>query len=172
MAQVNLPIVVTFSLVDGSGSPGQVQMHAGAAATLADIRTAAGAMIPLIQAMTGCAVTDYSVNASTIETTPLVGNPDSRVEKRGLFNFRTAAGKLKEITVPGILASLVLSSGRIDDDAAAVEAFGTAVLGAPWTDSNGSDLVSLAEAYETYRKTTKRSKPSQRRPDLDNTAGN
>lgn len=172
MAPVNLPITVTWSVVDGSGSPGQVQAHAGAAATLADIRTAATAAIALIQAATGCAVIDYSINASTIETEPAVGNPDSRVERRGLLSFRTAAGKLSQITIPGILDALVLPSGRLDDDNAAFEALATAFLGAPYTDSNGSDLVSLYEAYETFRTTRKRQKPSQRRPDADDTAGN
>ena len=172
MAPVNLALQVTWSLVDGSGSAGQVQSHAAATATLADVRTAATALIPLIQANTGCAVIGYSVNATTIETAPANGADDSRVERRGLFTLRTAAGKLSQISIPGIVDAAVLASGRIDDDNAAIEAMLTAFLATPWTDSNGSDLVGLHEAYEVFRTTKKRQKPSQRRPDSDDTEGN
>lgn len=172
MALVNLPVQVTFSLIDESGSKAQLQVNVNNAATLADIRTAANALIPLVQALTGCSVLGFSVAASTIETTALVGSAGSRVERRGLFSFRTAGGKIAQVTIPGLKEEVILSSGRIDEDLPEVEAFLAALLGAPYTDSNNSDLVSVVEAYETYRTTTKTQKPSQRRGDVDNTVGN
>lgn len=167
MAPINLPVSVTFTLEDETGSSGYMTVNVGAAATLADIRTAASALIPLIEAATLGAVVSYSIAATTVETAPRTPLADSRVERRAFTSWRTAAGKKANITVPTLDPALVLSSGRIDEDAAAFALLYGALIAAPWTDSNGSDLVSMDEAYEVFRTTKKTQKPSDRKTDAN-----
>lgn len=165
MARVNLPPVVTFSWEDESGSRSSTQVSIPAATTVADARTAAEALAVDMQANTGCVLTGYSIAFSTTETAPGLAAADSRVERKGNFVFRTAAGKRARITVPGILTTVVLPSGRIDEDAPTVATLIASLLGAPWTDSNGADLSALVEAYESFRTSTKGQLPRDRKPD-------
>lgn len=165
MALVNLATRVSFALVDETGSRSSMEVGVGAAATLADIRAAAEELVPLIEAASDCVVEGYSITASTIETAPAAPAAGSRVERKANFTFRTAAGKIARVTLPGIIGAAVLSSGRVDEDNAAVGAVLTDLLGEPWTDSNGQSLNAVTESYETFRTTTKSQKPSARRID-------
>lgn len=165
MARVNLPPVVTFSWEDETGSRSNTQVSIPAATTVADARTAAEALATEMAATTGCVLTGYSIAYSTTETAPGLALEGSRVEQKGNFVFRTAAGKLCRVTVPGILGANVLPSGRIDEDAATVAALIASLLGAPWSDSNGADLSALVEAYESFRTSTKGQLPRDRKPD-------
>ncbi|HEU4328593.1 MAG TPA: hypothetical protein VFS21_35980 [Roseiflexaceae bacterium] len=171
MALVNLPTRVSFTLVDETGSRSQMEVGVGADATLADIRTAADELVPLIEAASDCTVEGYSISASTIETAPVAPAAGSRVERKANITFRTAAGKVARVTVPGIIGAAVLSSGRVDEDNAAVGPLLLDLLAAPWTDSNGSDLSAVTEVYETYRTTRKSQLPSARRIDAGTTPG-
>lgn len=171
MALVNLATSVTFSFVDESASKSSMQVSAAAGTTLADLRTAANALVPLLEAASDCSCTGYNITATTIETDLPVPAAGSRVERKGNFDFRTAAGKLASVSVPGIIGSAVQAGGRVDEDNAAVAALLVALQATPWTDSNGSDLGILVNTYESYRKTSRRQLPTGRRPDGNTTAG-
>lgn len=165
MALINLAPTVTFTLVDETGSKSAAQLSIPAATTVADARTAADALTPLIQAVTGCSIEGYAINFSTTETAPAPAAANSRVERKGVLTFRTAAGKIATVSIPGIIDAIVLSSGRIDDDNADVAALVADLLAPPWSDSNGSDLAALVEAYEKFRTSTKGTLPRDRKPD-------
>jgi len=171
MAFVNLPAAaVTFTLIDGSGSQGTLSFNIPAATTVADAQTAAAELRPLVAAITGCGVVGQNITYTSIETvTAGIAADYSRVEKKGVFNFRTAAGKNVSYQVPGVLDAIILPDGRIDEDVASAAAFITDLLGTPWCDSNGSDIVNLTSAYERYRRTSRPMLPSKRTPDTDST---
>lgn len=170
MALINLPITVTFTVIDETGSKAYTQLSAAPTATLADIRTAASALVPLIQACVLGIVQGYSVAASTIETVLPFAQEGSRVERRGVTSWRAANGKTTTVSLPTLDPAIVLSSGRIDEDSAAFVALAAAIAAAPWSDSNGSDIVSIEEAYEVFRSTGKTQKTTDRRPDVNATA--
>lgn len=167
MALVDLAPSVTFTLKDETGSTSNVQVNFDAATAVATVRTAANALVPLIAAISRCSVQGYRITFPTYENAPVAPAAKSRVEQKGIFIARTAAAKTARISIPGINTDYVLSSGRIDDDAAPVAAFRAALFGAPWTDSNGSDLAVLEKAYEASRTTTRRQLPSDRNTDAN-----
>lgn len=158
---------LVYALVDESGSRANISFDVPQD-TAADIAlTAAGVLRPLIQAVTDCAVVSYSLTYSSFDTTPEAPGANSRVERKGVFQFMTEAGKKVSYQIPGIVDAAVLPDGRVDDDNLAVAALVTAMIAADaiFTDSNGQGLDSLAAAYERYRSTTKRQMPQARRPD-------
>lgn len=160
---------LTYVMVDETGSKSSMNLDVPET-TLADAAlTAAAALRPLIEAITDCAVVSYSLTYSSFDDAPPPAAAGSRVERKGVFVFRTAAGKTARYQVPGIAQSVVTAGGRIDEDRPAIAAFVTALIagGAIFTDSNGVDLRSLASAYERFRSTTRAMLPSQRVPDAD-----
>lgn len=159
---------MTFGLVDDTGSRATVSFDIPVT-TLADVAlTGANVVRGLLANITGCAIVSQAVTYSQTDTTPELPEAGSRVERKGVFTFRTAAGKTATYQVPGINAG-VLKGGRIDEDNLAVAAFvnGIILAGAIFSDSNGVDLVSLKEAYERYRRTTRAMLPNDRKPDAD-----
>lgn len=162
MALVNMPGTVTYTLQDISGSKSNFQVQFPAATTVADVRTAAGALYLLLPDITTCAVLGYSISYPTFDDAAAAPDADSRVERKAVFQFRTAAGKTVSLALPGIEATAVLASGRVDEDITEVAAVVTNLLGAPWTDSNGSDLSALLGIYERFRGTSKGWMPRDR----------
>lgn len=165
MAIVNLPPTVTFSLVDESGSRSECQVSILAATTIADARTAADALTAELNAASDAVVESYSITFSSVETEPAAPTAGGRVEKKGVLIFRTAAGKTAQVTIPAVIPAAVLPSGRLDEDNAAIAAVVGRLDDAPFSDSNGAALTTLIEAYEKFVTTSKRQKPSDRKPD-------
>lgn len=165
---------MTFTLEDATGSRATVSFDIPVGTAADAALTAANAVRGLLANITGCAIISQAVTYSQFDTTPELPAAGSRVEKKGVFSFRTGAGKTATYQVPGIESALVLKSGRIDEDAVAVAAFVTVITAADavFSDSNGVDLVSLAAAYERYRRTTRKMLPNDRSPDADIVAGN
>lgn len=160
---------LTFGLLDETGSRSTISFDVPAD-TLADAAlTAANAVRLLLANVTGCAIVSQSVTYSQFDTTPELPAAGSRVEKKGVLVFRTAAGKTARYEVPGVESGLVMTSGRINEDSPAMAALIAAITAADavFCDSNGSDLVSLKEAYERYRRTTRGMMPRDRVPDAD-----
>lgn len=158
---------LTYVMVDESGSRSTCSFDVPET-TLADAAlTAAAALRPLIEALTDCAVVSYSLTYSSFDDAPAAPAAGSRVERKGVFSFRTATGKTATYQIPGIADAIVEASGRIDDDNVAVAAFVTAVtaVDAVFCDSSGSDLKSLRAAYERFRSSTGRQLPQNRYPD-------
>lgn len=168
MAWVEKPSAsLTFVLQDETGSRSNLSLDVPQTTLMDAAMTAAAALRPLIEAITDCAVLSYSLAYSAFDDAPPAATAGSRVERKGVFQFRTSAGKKVAYQVPGIIDAAVMSSGRVDDDNLAVAAFTAALtaVDAVFCDSNGADLRSLAAAYEMYRGTTKAQAPRDRAPD-------
>lgn len=158
---------LTYILVDETGSRATLTFDVPYATLAAVAIAAADALVVLIQGVTKCAVLSYSLTYSKVDSEPATPDSLSRVERKGVFIFLTAAGKKVRYSVPGIIDAAVTFTGRIDDDQAAVALFTTAIteVGAVFADSNGVDIVSLDQAYESYRRSTRKMLPGERRPD-------
>lgn len=168
MAWIEKPTAsLTYVMLDESGSRATMSLDVPEDTDADAALTAAGVLRPLIEALTDCAVLSYSLAYSSFDDAPPAPAAGSRVERKGVFQFRTSTGKTATYQIPGIADALVDASGRIDDDQAAVAAFTGALtaLDALFTDSNGADLRSLKAAYERFRSTTKRQMPTNRAPD-------
>jgi hypothetical protein len=155
MAWIEKPTAsLTYVMLDETGSRSTVSFDVPET-TLADA------------ALTDCAVISYSLTYSSADDAPAAPAAGSRVERKGVFSFRTSAGKTATYQIPGIADSVVDASGRIDDDNVAVAAFVTAVTAADavFTDSNGANIASLKAAYERYRSTSRNQLPANRFPD-------
>jgi hypothetical protein len=157
MAWVTLPsLAVTFTYVDASGSVGKSVAHLPAATTLADAETAAAGLVVQLLSASDCQVISYSITWGVMNTTPAAPAAGSRVENKAKFSFRTAAGKLAIVSVPGIKSAAVATSGGIISTETSVAALITALTGGIWCDSNGSDLSALASDAQVFHSTTKR----------------
>jgi hypothetical protein len=158
---------LTYTLQDETGSKSNFSLDVPES-TLADVAlTAAAGLRPLIEACTDCEVLSYALTYSSRNTTPAAAAAGSRVERKGVLQFITAAGKIASYQLPGIIDAAVLPDGRLDDDNVAVAALagGIIALDAIFTDSNGQSLDSLYAAYERFSSTKKSQLPLNRRPD-------
>lgn len=174
MAWINQAYSVTYELVDASGSQSSCSFNLPNGTLLDAAQVAAGALRGALEDLTGCTILSQSLTVKQKETQPAAAAAGSRVERKGIFQFITEAGKYVEYSVPGILTTFVLETGRIDEDAAAVATFITTLTAtdALFCDSNGVDLDSFVGAWESFRTTTKKQLPANRRKDADTTAGN
>jgi hypothetical protein len=160
---------LTFVLRDETGSVSNLSLDVPQTTAMDAAMLAAAALRPLIQGISDCAVLSYSLTYSAFDDAPEAAGAASRVERKGIFQFLTAAGKKVSYQVPGIKASAVLTSGRLDDDNLEVAVFHGAItaLNALYCDSNGVDITTLVAAYERYRGTTRAWTPTNRAPDAD-----
>jgi hypothetical protein len=149
-------MAVTFTYIDASGSIGKSVAHLPSTTTLAAAETAAAALVADLLNASDCQVIAYSVTWGVTNTTPAAPAAGSRVENKALFSFRTAAGKLARISVPGIKAAAVAASGGIISTETNVAALITALVGGAWCDSNGSSLDALVSDAQVFRSTSKR----------------
>jgi hypothetical protein len=155
---------VVFDLLDETSDVGKFVLHVASTALVADVKTAAGGLVPLLQAISDCIVLGYSITYPVKENAPVPPAPDSRVENKGLFLFNTANSRTSLIQVPGIKPDLVLPSGVIDVENSDVTDFLAAVISGTslFRAADGSDLASLRAAYQRFRSTTKKQLPSGR----------
>ena len=158
---------LTFVCRDETGSKANLSLDVPQTTAMDVAMTAAGVLRPLIEAITDCAVLSYHLSYSSFDSAPNAPAAGSRVERKGVFQFLTEAGKKVSYQVPGIADALVDSTGRIDDDNPAVLAFTSALLAidAIFCDSNGVDLDSLTACYERFSSTKRGQLPAKRQPD-------
>lgn len=158
---------LTYTLQDETGSKSTFSLDVPETTAADAALTAAATLRPLIEACTDCEVISYALTYSSRNTTPAAATANSRVERKGVLQFVTAAGKIATYQLPGVIDAAVLPDGRIDDDNVAIAALAGAMIAvdALFTDSNGEGLDALYAAYERYSSTTKRQLPSSRRPD-------
>jgi hypothetical protein len=170
MAFVTRPSAqLTYGMVDASGSRSTAQFDIPYGTLAAVALAAADVLRPLIGAMTGCTIVSQSITYSSVDNAPAAAAANSRVERKGVFTFLTAAGKSVHYAIPSFLFSLEKTSGAINEDYATVQAFVNGVVGADviFCDSNGVDLTQYKGAREASRKTTREQLPRDYFPDAD-----
>lgn len=165
MALVNKPSAsLKISYRDASGSNGSTLIHVpfGTSTTVA---LAAGvAIADTLPALTGCAVTGFGLTYDYVEDAPATPTAGSRVEDKGIFVWLCANGLTSAFSIPGILDTVLLPDGRVDPANADVVIMQAVVedVGAVFCSISGSDIVTLAEAYQRFSRTTKRQAPPKR----------
>lgn len=173
MAPTALPSAnVTYTFIDETGSTATATFDLPGATTLADAQAAATALRTRLNDISDCQIVSDSITYTTVDRVAPAPAVGSRVERKGVFVFGTAAGKTSTYQVPGIKDAAVLKDGRIDEDETDVAAFILGMVTNPWSDSNGSDIITNLRQYERYRSTTRKMLPSKKNPDLDTTPGN
>lgn len=165
MALVNLPTAeLKFSLKDASGSIGHLLIHVPYATLAAVAIAAADTIAAALAAITGCAFLGYSLTYAKRENAPTDPAAGSRVEDKGEFVWLTADGRTTRFSLPGILDALLNVDGSIDRTNVDVAALITIVedVGSIFAGASGSDIVSIAQAYQRFTRSTKKQLPSNR----------
>lgn len=165
MAFVSRPTAsLSYTLQDASGSKSQININIPGGTLINVAFAAADALRPLIAALTDCAVIAQNITYSQADDAPAAAVAGSRVEEKGTFVWRTANARTTQITIPAIKDSLLLQSGAVDRDNLAVAAFVAGVTGADtiFAGADGSDIRSLAAAYQRFRSSTKNQLPRDR----------
>lgn len=147
-------LVVT--LLDAKGERSTTRFNLPANTILANVQARAASLMATIDPLVlgrivGAAVT-YEMDTSAHAAKVISSTAD--VEELGRFIFQTAAGKYTRASIPTWsetftlpnTSSINLSDGAVDD-------FVQEILTGTWVDTNSSDIVSVAEAYEAYGKT-------------------
>ena len=163
MAIVERNTQVTFTFVDDDLATSTETVNFGGA-DIEDVRAWGTTYITSIMALTGAALTRYSITQTYIDNTYPVAQAGSDVENKGLLKFRTANGGSAQITIPGILESVLVNTGTVKGVyldlantavAAVVAALVTGIGGVAPIGGSGFDLASLLDAYKVNRASLK-----------------
>lgn len=131
---------------------------------LADVQAYATAYAALIDPVTDCALTGYTVTQEYYDNAYPVAAAGSDVENKGYLVIRTVANGIKTMTWPGIIESVLLNNitppGTYIDlanaaVAALVSALTTGIAGTAPSNSRGNDLLSIKEAYKKNTRSLK-----------------
>lgn len=170
MAFVDRPTAqLTYTLIDGTGSRGTMQFDVPYGTLAAAAIAGASALRLLIEALTGCVVVSQSLSYTSVDNAPSAPMADSRIERKGVVQFLTAAGKTVNYSIPGIVSGYLHQSGAINEDVPGMQAFVNAIVdvGSLFCDSNGVDITQYKAGYERFRRSTKQMLPTGRTPDSD-----
>ncbi len=159
MALVNKPTAaLKYTWRDASGSIGHTLIHVPFATSTTLALAAGNAIAATLPAISGCVVLSFDLTYAYVQDAP--GDPasGSRVEDKGVFNWLCANGLQSGFSIPGIIDAVLLPDGRIDQANTDIVALVTVVedVGALFCSISGSDIVSLASAYQRFSRTSKR----------------
>lgn len=165
MALSGLQFGMTISFVDNGGNQvTREYMMKTEIATYDDAAAAAAAMIPLVDALTGAAISQYRVFQVFQETAfTLPVDAGVQVEDRATFSFLLAGAGSKKaaINVPAPIIGLFMANSGpganiIDVNDAAVVAFAGQFLGASdFRISDGEATLRLLAGHRTHSRSNK-----------------
>lgn len=144
-----------FSLIieDEEKKRSTVKLHRNPADTIAGMQGRAAILAPIVDGL----IFGKIVAVQAVVELDLPGGlravaaGNSDVEKGGRFLFNAANGKRGRVTLPTFNEAFVIPGTDLIDPAnTAVDDLVLELVGQGWTESNGSDLVALHEAYEVY----------------------
>lgn len=162
MALVNLPTAqLTLRQRDASGSTGHYIIHVPFATSAALAIIAADAIVAAVSLITGTVNLGYDLTYAKVQDTPGTPTAGSRVEDRGQFTWLLANGRNTRFGIPGIVDSVLLPDGRIDQTNVDIIALVAAVVGggAVFAGADGSDITALDHAEQIFTHTRKRQAP-------------
>lgn len=165
MALVNLPVgQLKIDYRDASGSQGSTIFHFPYDTLTSVVITAADILSAALNALSDAAIDGYSITYTKREDTPATPTAGSRVEEKGNFVFATDNGRTSRFSIPAIVDSVLNTSGSINKANALVIALVDAVVGGDliFASADGSDLTALLQAYQSFRKSSKRQLPTDR----------
>jgi hypothetical protein len=165
MALVNTPTgQLKIDYRDASGSKASSILHFPYDTLTSVVVTAADLISAALNALSDAAIDGYSITYVKREDTPATPTAGSRVEEKGNFVWRTDNGRSTRFTIPAIVDSVLNDSGSIDKTDALITALVAAVTDVDliFASADGSDITALLEAYQSFRRSTKRQLPSDR----------
>lgn len=134
-------------LRDATGSPGRLSAHIADSTSIGTARAAAAALAAAVSAVTGCALTGYSVVYETVGSDERAGPSDRRNVLR--LVFEAGAGQYAAIDLPGLLPELVDEDGTTVDPSQPVIAAIVAELSSGiWVNPFGDDIGALLASYQ------------------------
>lgn len=165
MAFANKPAAdLTYTFKDASGSIGKTVISIPFATSTTAALAASDVLRPLVDALSGCSIIGQSLTYSYADDAPAAPDAGSRVEDKGVFVWRLANARTARFEIPGIKDSTLNLSGSINRSDVGVAALVTAVtaVDAIFCGADGSDIRSLLEAYQRFRRSGKRQLPTDR----------
>lgn len=157
MAFAARPVVsVVFTFRDNDGAQASMDISLPGATTPANAVAFAASILPLITPLTDAIPVGYNVIFGQVENL-IPAIPESDVEDKGFFLFNTANGGRSSVTVPGFKNTLLLIDNQdIDladaDVSAFVDAFTLGLSALQPSNSSGSDITGVREAYKQNRR--------------------
>lgn len=143
---------INMTLRDEDNDSASMQFNVNAADEVAAVARA-NALATLIDALSGAAITGLAVSRNLslagLQATPTA---DIDIEKGLRLVFATDfAGVNPYVTIPGILPSMVIPPGVLDDSQTAWDDFFTEIFTTgDYQDYRGAGIVSLRTNYETH----------------------
>ena len=165
---------ITYSFLDREDTVGKMQVHAPAigvglpSLTFDSIEAeVVGTFGPLvigglwssIQALSECPIYGVGISVGYHEIDPLLRVGFGEAEVKGVFQFEDDNGEYTNITIPGLLDTVLQNNGRFIDPAnAAVAAFVTAMTSqagpADVRSANDLPFIRLNEAWKQTRQSS------------------
>lgn len=162
MALINQPTgTLSIKYRDETGSKGSTEFHYPYDTLASVVETAADVLSAALNALTGCAIDGYTYSYTKFEDTPETPADGARIENKGKFIYRTSNARSSLFSIPGIIESVLLPNGAINQANLLVVALNTAVVGGDlvFASADGSDLTALLDAYQIFTGTTKNQRP-------------
>jgi hypothetical protein len=168
---------ITYSLLDREKTIGKMQVHARGLSILPildfdTIETEAigtallpGQLWSAIQNLSECPIYGVGISASVHETDPLLRVGAGEAEVKGVFQFEDEIGEYTQITVPGLLDTVLQGNGRfIDPNNAAVAALVTALIDQTGAaDVRTANDLAFLRLNSAWKQTRESSRSGQRR---------
>ena len=157
MAIVAGPISLSLSYQDDDLAIARTSVNFPLATTLAAVQTYATAYAALVAPVTNCALIGYNINQEYYDDTYPVAAAGSDVEDKGMLIIRTVANRIKTMSWPGIIESVLVNSisppGTFIDlanvsVAALIGALVTGIAGTQPSNDRGDDFRTVKEAYK------------------------
>lgn len=158
------PTIISYSLQDKLGVKSTADFYVaydGATETVSALLGAGAALGGLVDAVTGCKITEFNVriNALPDPAWKSTADTDIQCERTLLTNFHIQDSKyLQPIDVPGIKPALIGSDGKPIVDTGAIAALiaaitaGTGITGISIQSKFLENLPALADASVSFRK--------------------
>lgn len=157
MAIVAGQISLTLTYVDDDLATSRTSVNFPIGTALADVQAYAIAYAALVDPVTDCALSGYSISQEYYDDVYPTAAAGSDVEDKGVLVMRTVNNNIKTMTWPGVIEGVLLNSitpaGTFVDlanvgVAALVSALITGIAGTAPSNARGDDLRSVTQAYK------------------------
>lgn len=160
MAFVDGPITISFTFVDDDLAEGSTSVKLPEGTPYEDAVTYAAGYVSLIDAVSDCALTSYSINQTVYDDTYPVGAAGSDVEDLGKLTVRTVKNGTSTVSWPGVLESVLVNNISPPGTylnlthvavAALISALVNGIGGVEPSNRRGDDFLSVKEGYKQQR---------------------
>ena len=157
MAIVSGGVKLTLSYQDDDLAIARTSVDFPGGTTLADVTAYATSYAALIDPVSDCALTGYTVTEDFYDDTYPQAAPGSDIENKGVLVIRTANNRTRQLTWPGILESVLLNTISPPGTyinlanvavAALTSALITGLAGTAPSNDRGDDFISVKEAFK------------------------